>query len=53
MLADERIVPALRLTHQSPAHPWTRAQLVRAAMSRTSFAQRIREVAGVPPLAYL
>ena len=53
-LADERIAPALRLMHGDPARPWTLAELARATtMSRTSFAQRFRDVAGVPPLAYL
>ncbi|MFD3523158.1 cupin domain-containing protein [Streptomyces sp. NPDC058653] len=52
--ADERISLALRLMHEHPGHPWTLAELARAAaMSRTSFAQRFKEVAGVPPLAYL
>ncbi|MER5353673.1 AraC family transcriptional regulator [Kitasatospora sp. NPDC002551] len=53
-LADERIAPALRLMHSDPARPWTLAELARAAaMSRTSFAKRFKDVAGVPPLAYL
>ncbi|WP_327673309.1 helix-turn-helix transcriptional regulator [Kitasatospora sp. NBC_00458] len=53
-LADERIAPALRLMHGDPSRPWTLAELARAAaMSRTSFAKRFKDVAGVPPLAYL
>ncbi|QDY77953.1 AraC family transcriptional regulator [Streptomyces qinzhouensis] len=53
-LADERIAPALRLIHGDPAHPWTLTELARAAaMSRTTFAQRFKETAGVPPLTYL
>ncbi|WP_380283233.1 AraC family transcriptional regulator [Kitasatospora purpeofusca] len=53
-LADERIAPALHLMHGDPARPWTLAELARAvAMSRTSFAKRFKDVAGVPPLAYL
>ncbi|MFF1903021.1 AraC family transcriptional regulator [Kitasatospora sp. NPDC058218] len=53
-LADEHIAPALRLMHGDPAHSWTLAELARAtAMSRTSFADRFRTVAGVPPLTYL
>ncbi|WP_424216150.1 AraC family transcriptional regulator (plasmid) [Streptomyces sp. BI20] len=53
-LADERVAPALSLMHGDPAHPWTLAELARAAtMSRTGFAQRFKEVVGVPPLAYL
>ncbi|OLZ73605.1 AraC family transcriptional regulator [Streptomyces sp. IMTB 2501] len=53
-LADERLAPALRLMHADPAHPWRLAELARAtAMSRTTFAVRFREAAGVPPLTYL
>ncbi|MFF1909726.1 AraC family transcriptional regulator [Kitasatospora sp. NPDC058218] len=53
-LADEQIAPALRLMHGDPARPWTLAELAWAtAMSRTSFADRFRTLAGVPPLTYL
>ncbi|MEU6548897.1 AraC family transcriptional regulator [Streptomyces sp. NPDC046915] len=53
-LADERLAPALRLLHADPAHPWQLEELARAAaMSRTTFAVRFREAAGVPPLTYL
>ncbi|MFF4351069.1 AraC family transcriptional regulator [Streptomyces sp. NPDC001530] len=53
-LADERIAPALRLMHAEPGRPWQLEELARAAaMSRTTFAQRFRAVAGVPPLTYL
>lgn len=53
-LADERIAPALRLMHADPARPWQLGELARAAaMSRTTFAERFRTVAGVPPLTYL
>ncbi|MEV6054583.1 AraC family transcriptional regulator [Streptomyces sp. NPDC052107] len=53
-LADERLAPALRLMHADPAHPWRLEELARAAaMSRTTFAVRFREAAGVPPLTYL
>jgi AraC-like DNA-binding protein len=53
-LADERIAPALRLMHADPGRPWRLEELARAAaMSRTTFAQRFRTVAGVPPLTYL
>ncbi|MDV9175421.1 AraC family transcriptional regulator [Streptomyces sp. W16] len=53
-LADERLAPALRLMHGDPAHPWQLAELARAAaMSRTTFAVRFKEAAGVPPLTYL
>ena len=53
-LADERLAPALRLMHEDPGHPWQLEELARAAaMSRTTFAVRFREAAGVPPLTYL
>jgi AraC-like DNA-binding protein len=53
-LSDERLRPALSLMHAEPGRPWRLDDLARAAaMSRTSFAERFRTVAGVPPLAYL
>jgi AraC-like DNA-binding protein len=53
-LADERLRTALTLMHTEPARPWRLDELARtAAMSRTSFAERFRTVAGVPPLTYL
>jgi AraC-like DNA-binding protein len=54
VLADERLRPALALIHEQPAQGWSLEDLARAAaMSRSSFAQRFRAVAGMPPLAYL
>jgi AraC-like DNA-binding protein len=54
LLTDERLRPALGLMHAEPARAWGLEELARAAaMSRTSFAERFREVAGVPPLTYL
>lgn len=54
LLGDERLRPALDLIHQHPETPWSLDDLSRAAaMSRTSFAVRFREVAGMPPLTYL
>ena len=54
LLADEPLGPALRRMHEQPGTPWGLAELAGAAgMSRTSFAERFRAVAGVPPLAYL
>jgi AraC-like DNA-binding protein len=54
LLADERLRPAVRLMHAEPGKSWRLDELARtAAMSRTSFAERFRAVAGVPPLAYL
>ena len=54
LLTDERLRPALSLMHTEPGKPWGLAELAQAAaMSRTSFAERFRAVAGVPPLTYL
>ncbi|MEI8410545.1 MULTISPECIES: AraC family transcriptional regulator [unclassified Kribbella] len=54
LLTDERLSPALRLMHAEPGRSWGLEELARAAaMSRTSFAERFRTVAGVPPLTYL
>lgn len=54
LLADERMRPALDLMHSAPGKPWGLRELAHAAaMSRTSFAERFRAVAGVPPLTYL
>jgi AraC-like DNA-binding protein len=54
LLTDERLRPALRLMHAEPGKPWGLAELARAAtMSRTSFAERFRTTAGIPPLTYL
>lgn len=54
LLADEPLGPALRLIHERPGEPWGLVELARAAgMSRTTFAERFRTVAGTPPLAYL
>lgn len=53
-LTDERLRPALTLMHTQPEKPWGLDDLARAAaMSRTSFAERFRTVAGMPPLTYL
>jgi AraC-like DNA-binding protein len=54
LLADEPLRPALRLIHERPGEPWGLLELARAAgMSRTTFAERFRAVAGSPPLTYL
>ncbi|PFG29579.1 AraC family transcriptional regulator [Paramicrobacterium agarici] len=53
LLDDERMRPALDLMHEHPETNWSLDDLARAAaMSRTAFAVRFRDVAGVPPLAY-
>ncbi|MEV4570396.1 AraC family transcriptional regulator [Nonomuraea sp. NPDC049419] len=54
VMTDERLSPALTLMHGEPGRPWSLEELARAAaMSRTSFAERFRTLAGVPPLTYL
>lgn len=54
LLSDERLRPAVESIHADPGKPWRLQDLARtAAMSRTSFAERFRAVAGVPPLTYL
>ncbi len=53
-LGDPRIAPAVCLMHEDPAHAWHLDDLAAAcAMSRTTFAERFRSVAGIAPLAYL
>lgn len=53
-LTDERLRPALTLMHAEPGRPWRLDELAHAAtMSRTSFAEHFRVVAGMPPLTYL
>lgn len=54
ILADESLVPALRLMRAQPERPWHLEELAQAtAMSRTTFAERFRSAAVVPPLTYL
>jgi AraC-like DNA-binding protein len=54
LLSDERLRPALRLIHAEPARRWGLEELARSvAMSRTSFAERFRITAGMPPVSYL
>nr|WP_298331898.1 AraC family transcriptional regulator [Haloactinopolyspora sp.] len=54
LLADKRLSPAVTLMHTEPGRSWGLAELARAcAMSRASFAERFRRVAGLPPLTYL
>jgi AraC-like DNA-binding protein len=53
-LSDPRIAPALHLMHGDPTRAWGLEELARAcAMSRTTFAQHFRTVAGIAPLTYL
>ncbi len=54
LLTDERLRTTLDLMHAEPGRAWGLGELARtAAMSRTSFAERFRTVAGIPPLTYL
>lgn len=54
LLADERLRPAVQAMHTDPGKPWRLVDLAQTAvMSRSSFAERFRAVAGVPPLTYL
>ncbi|GBQ50846.1 AraC family transcriptional regulator [Komagataeibacter sucrofermentans DSM 15973] len=53
-ISDLRIARALALIHDDPAREWHLPDLAKAAgMSRTAFATRFREIAGVIPLAYV
>jgi AraC-like DNA-binding protein len=53
-VGDPRLAAALRLMHGDPARPWNLNELAKAAaMSRTTFADRFRQVTGVAPLTYL
>jgi AraC-like DNA-binding protein len=53
-LADPQIGEALRQMHAKPEWPWTIASLARSvSMSRSSFAERFRELAGETPLDHL
>jgi AraC-like DNA-binding protein len=51
---DPVVGPALRLLHNSPAHPWTVASLADAiGVSRAALARRFHELVGEPPMAFL
>ncbi len=52
--ADPRIGRALALLHGAPAQHWTVEHLAsETGMSRTAFAERFKELVGLPPLDYL
>ncbi|MDZ7883892.1 MAG: AraC family transcriptional regulator [Mycobacterium sp.] len=54
LLTDDQLRPAAAAMHADPGRPWRMAELARiATMSRTSFAERFRTSAGVPPMTYL
>ncbi len=52
--ADPAIAHSLGAIHAKPGDPWTLEQLADvAALSRTAFANRFRELVGITPAAYL
>ncbi len=53
-LADPGLSAALAAIHSAPTRPWTVEALGReAAMGRTAFATRFRELVGMTPMEYL
>ena len=53
-MADAKIAPALKRMHAQPQHAWSVQMLAKeAALSRTLFAERFRQVTGETPLQYL
>ncbi len=53
-LSDPRLARALVAMHDAPGEPWPLERMAeRAGMSRTSFANRFREVLGQTPADYL
>ncbi|WP_201611830.1 AraC family transcriptional regulator [Psychrobacter immobilis] len=53
-MKDPFLTKALIAMHESPDQSWTIHKLAEVAgMSRSSFAQRFKEVVGIPPLTYL
>lgn len=53
-LADEHLHKSLEAFHADPRAAWTVDELARAAaMSRTAFSERMRQVLGVAPMEYV
>lgn len=53
-MKDPFLTKALVAMHERPSENWTINKLAEVAgMSRSSFAQRFKEVVGIPPLTYL
>jgi AraC-like DNA-binding protein len=53
-LADKRMRAVINAIHETPGAKWTLQTLAeRAAMSRTTFALRFKELVGVSPMNYL
>ncbi|GLY29258.1 AraC family transcriptional regulator [Kineosporia sp. NBRC 101731] len=54
VIAEPGLGPALRAMHADPGRDWSLAELARlATMSRTTFIDRFKATAGVPPMTYL
>ncbi len=52
--SDPVVGPALRALHDEPAHPWTVAEMARAAgVSRAALARRFNDLVGEPPMSFL
>lgn len=53
-IADSNIGRALAAIHASPSAPWTVATLAQeACLSRTTFAERFRQLVGITPIQYV
>ncbi|WP_280295989.1 AraC family transcriptional regulator [Nocardia abscessus] len=53
-LDDPVVGAALRLLHDTPAHPWTVAELAsKVGVSRAALARRFTALVGEPPMSYL
>ncbi|MGQ3048331.1 MAG: AraC family transcriptional regulator [Niveispirillum sp.] len=53
-LSDRQIGAAIAAIHAEPAHPWTLQELARhVGMSRSSFAERFKQMVGDAPLEYV
>ncbi|HEX7817180.1 AraC family transcriptional regulator [Dyella sp.] len=53
-LTDQRIAQTLRIMHGDPGRAWGLEELAQSVnMSRTTFAERFKNMVGVAPLAYL
>jgi AraC-like DNA-binding protein len=53
-LADKRLRAAINAMHESPGRRWTLQTMAeRAAMSRTTFTQKFKQIVGVSPMDYL
>ncbi len=53
-LTDQKIGHALNLIHANPSHGWTINRLAeQCLMSRSSFADRFKQLVGMPPIRYV